>query len=171
MGVLKHFEYRNFKDHQDITFTNQLYVCTLVYLINMQHVLINFMEYSNLHGLITSCMFINFGKFPSQVDFFTIDFWKIPTCMVLLHPARLLIFGNFPANLIFLLLIFEKFQPAWPYYVLHVYKFWEIFQSNWISCIDFWKIPTWMALLHPSHLLILGKFPACMIITSCTFIR
>ena len=66
----------------------------------MQHGLINLLEYSNLHGLITSCMFINFGKFPSKIDFFTIDFWKIPTCMVLLHPACLSIFGNFQACMI-----------------------------------------------------------------------
>ena len=46
--------------------------------------------------------------------------------MVLLH--RLLIFGCFPANLIFLLLISKKIQPAWPYYILHVYQFWEISQ-------------------------------------------
>ena len=71
--------------------------------------------------------------------FFTIDFWKIPTCMALLHPACLLIFGNFPAKLIFLLLIFEKFQPAWSYYILHVYRFWEIFQPAWS--------------LHPARLL------------------
>ena len=31
--------------------------------------------------------------------------------MVLLHPARLLILGNFQAKLVILLLIFEKFQP------------------------------------------------------------
>ena len=66
-------------------------------------------------------------------------FWNTPTCMVLLHPARLLFFGNFQANLIFLLLIFEKLQPAWHYYILHVYWFWEIIQSAW--------------LLHPARLL------------------
>ena len=71
-----------------------------VYLINVPHVLINFLKFSNLHGLITSCMLINFWKFSSQFDFFTIDFWKIPTCMALLHPARLLILGNFPACMI-----------------------------------------------------------------------
>ena len=115
----------------------------------MQHVLINFLKLSNLHGLITSCMFINFWKFSSQLDFFTIDFWKIPTCMVLLHPARLLIFGNFPANLISLLLISEKFQPAWPYYILHVYQFWEIFQPAW--------------LLHPARLLDRLEYLRCHI--------
>ena len=47
---------------------------TLVYLIKVQHVLINFLKFSNLHGLITSCTFINFWKFSSQLDFFTIDF-------------------------------------------------------------------------------------------------
>ena len=59
--------------------------------------------------------------------------------MVLLHPARLLIFGNFPDNFIFLVLIFEKFQPAWPYYIQHFYQFWEFFQPAW--------------LLHPALLL------------------
>ena len=37
--------------------------------------------------------------------------------MVLLHPGLILIFGNFPPNLFFLLLTFEKFQPAWSYYI------------------------------------------------------
>ena len=105
----------------------------------MQHVLINFLKFSNLHGLITSCTFINFWKFSDQLDFFTNDFWKIPTCMALLHPARLLILGNFLAKLNFPLMIFKKFQPAWPYYILHVYSFWEIFQPAW--------------LLHPACLL------------------
>ena len=71
--------------------------CTLVYLINMQHVLINFLKNSNLHGLITSCTFIKFWKFSSLHDFYVSNFLKIPTCTALLHPARLLILGNFPA--------------------------------------------------------------------------
>ena len=59
--------------------------------------LIIFLKKSNLHGLITSCTFINFWNFSSLHVFFTIDSWKIPTCTALLHPARLLISGNFPA--------------------------------------------------------------------------
>ena len=37
--------------------------------------------------------------------------------------------------------------------------------------IFFWKFPTCTALLPPARLLIFEIFPACMFITSCTFIR
>ena len=59
--------------------------------------IINYLKNSNLHGLITSCMFINIWSFSSLQDFFTIGFWKISACTALLHPARLLILGNFPS--------------------------------------------------------------------------
>ena len=80
-------------------FSDQTYlvVCTLVYLINIQRVLLKFLKNSNLHGLITSCTFIKFWKFSSLHDFYISNFLKNPTCTALLNPARLLILGNFPA--------------------------------------------------------------------------
>ena len=48
-------------------------------------------------------------------------FWKIPSCTALFHPARLLILGNFKPKPLFLLIKNEKFQPARPYSILHVY--------------------------------------------------
>ena len=48
-------------------------------------------------------------------------FCKIPTCTPLFHPARLLILGNFEPKPYFALVKNEKFQPARPYSILHVY--------------------------------------------------
>ena len=70
---------------------------TLVYLINVLHNLLFSWKKSSLHTLIPSCTFINFWKFPSKLDLFTIELWKIPTCTALLHPARSLILDKFPA--------------------------------------------------------------------------
>ena len=85
----------------------------------MQDVLIIFLEYSNLHGV--------------------------------LHPACWLILENFTMKLIFLLLIFKKVQPAWPYlpyHILKVYQFWEFFQPA-IS-------------LHPALLLDTPEYSLCL---------
>ena len=48
--------------------------------------------------------------------------------MALFHPARLLILGNFKPKPLFLLIRNEKFQPARPDSILHVYQILEIFQ-------------------------------------------
>ena len=59
--------------------------------------------------------------------------------MAYLHPPHLLVLGNFQVKSSFLLLIFEKFQPAWSYYILHVYQILENFNPA--------------LLLHPARLL------------------
>ena len=61
---------------------------------------------------------------------FLLIFWNIPACMVLLHPARLSILGNFPVKMIFIVVNFGKFQPARPYSILHVYQFWDFFHPT-----------------------------------------
>ena len=58
----------------EYSFLSCILGCFLVYLLNVQHALMDFLKFSNLHGLITSCTFIIFWKFSSQLDFFTIDF-------------------------------------------------------------------------------------------------
>ena len=63
---------------------------TLVYLINMLHILLSFWK-------IPSCMYINFGKFQAKIFIFTNKKWKIPTCTALFQPAQLLILGILPA--------------------------------------------------------------------------
>ena len=90
--------------------------------------LINFLKNSNLHALIPTCTFINFGKFQTKTFFFTNKKWKIPTCTALFHPTRLLILGNFKPKPLLLLIKSEKFQPALPYSNLHVYWFLEFCQ-------------------------------------------
>ena len=57
--ILEYFDriiYESFILKSDDRKRAKLY--TLVYLINVHHILINFLKISNLHGLITSCMFI-----------------------------------------------------------------------------------------------------------------
>lgn len=70
-----------------------------------------------------------------------INFLKILTCTAFFHPPSFMFinFGLFSRNLFFLVLIFQKFQPAQPYSILHVYWCWKIFQP--------------VHLLHPAWLL------------------
>ena len=73
------------------------------------------------------CLFVEFVNFSITLTYriivqqILLFFCKIPTCMSLFHPARLLILGNFEPKPYFSLVKNEKFQPARPYSILHVY--------------------------------------------------
>ena len=98
-------------------------------------------------------------------------FWKFPTCTALLPPARLLIFEIFPFFMIFYYWFLKNSNLHTLITSCTFINFSIFFHFLWFFTNEFWKIPTCTALLPPARLLILEKFPACMIITSCTFIR
>ena len=54
-------------------------------------------------------------------------FRKNPTYTPLFHPTSLLILENVSDKMNFIVVIFGKFQPAQPYFILCIYQFWEIF--------------------------------------------